>query len=209
MLFVLGLLIAGGYFLLTKDNASSYTIPFIEVRSKEIAEKINGAVGGLKNYAAGQATTTVSALTNNLAGAILEKSRQATSQIIDGAKNETFQIFRQAVSQKVDNIGTNFGVDVQEIGKEVAPPSPAESPIAFGIQSGAPAYFTIKNRENEKIGYEADWQDGKKNSGEVAVGKSITLSHEWNSAGEYHLQFKIKNSKGEKIYQVSISIIWR
>lgn len=210
MLFILGLLIAGGYFLLTKDNASSYTIPFIEVRTKEIAKKIGEVAGGLKEYAANQATTTVSALTDSITETVLEKSKQLISQVIDGAKTETFQIFRQTVNEKVDNIGANLGVDIEQLGAVV--PLPAATPasenqIVFGIQSGTPAYFTIKNRESEKIYYEADWQDGQKSNGEVAAGKSAVLSHKWNNAGEYHLQFKIKNSRGQKTYPVTISII--
>jgi len=222
-LVILGMVLAGGYFLLNQENVSSYTIPFIEIRTKEVTDKIGSLAGGLKKYVTGQATVTVSVLANDLADTLLERSEQLVSRVADGVKTETFKIFRQAVNEKVDNVsqavsekvdrvGANIGIDIQQLGTEVLPPVPAptptsESPIIFGIKSGTPAYFTIKNREKETIVYEVNWQDGREGSGEIVVGKSAILSHEWNSAGEYHLQFKIQNSKGEKIYQITISVI--
>lgn len=205
-LVILGAVLAGGYFLLTLENASSYTIPFIELRRKEAAEKISKTAGGLKNYFTGQATATLSELTEDLTETFLEKSGELTEQIFDGAKNTAFNFFRQTVNQKVDSVGANLGIDVQQMGRELPPPAP-ESPIIFGIPAGSLAYFTIKNRESEKISYEADWQDGNKKTGEMAFGKSAILSHRWNSAGEYYPKFKIITSRGEKTYEVAISVI--
>lgn len=205
-LVILGVILAGGYFLLNRENVSSYTIPFIEVRRKEAAEKINKTASNLKNYFTSQATATVSELADDLADSILEKSEQLAQQIFDGAKSSAFNFFRQAVNQKVDSVGANLGIDVQQFGKEL-PPSVPESPIGFGIPVGTPAYFTIKNRESEKISYEADWQDGNKKKGELAVGKSVTVSHQWHSVGEYYPKFKLITSRGEKIYEVAISVI--
>lgn len=198
--------LAGGYFLLNRENASSYTIPFVELRRKAVSENIGKTAGNLKNYLSGQATATVLELADDLAATFLEKSEQTVSLAIDGAKTETFRFFSKAVNEKVNTVGENLGVDVQKIGKEIAPPE-RESPIIFGIQAGIPAYFSIKNRESEKISYEVDWLDGNKKSGEVAVGKSATVSHQWNSSGEYHPKFKIITSRGEKIYEVAISVI--
>lgn len=205
-LVILGTVLVGGYFLLTRENASSYTIPFIEVRTKEIVEKLGSVAGGVKKYAAGQATATVSVLADNFTDTVLEKSEQLVQQVFDGAKNSAFKFFRQSVNQKVDSVGANLGIDVQQLGTEVPPPAP-ESPIVFGIGAGTPAYFSIKNREAEKITYEAAWQDGKKSIGEVAAGKSVVISHQWSSSGEYYPKFKITTSRGSKIYEIAISVI--
>lgn len=205
-LVILGAVLAGGYFLLMRENVSSYTIPFIEVRRKAALEKINETASSLRNYFAGQATATASELAGDLAETFLEKSEQLVQQVFDGAKNTAFNFFRQSVNQKVDSVGVNLGIDVQRLGRELPPPAP-ESPIIFGIPAGSLAYFTIKNRESEKISYEADWQDGNKKTGEIAVGNFVILSHHWNSSGEYYPKFKITTSRDEKIYEIAISVI--
>lgn len=203
---VLSAVLVGAYFLLNRETVSSYTIPFIEVRTGEIAEKLSGLTGGIKKYAGGQATVAVSELADDFVSSVSEKGGQLTRQIFDGAKNNAFNFFRQAVSEKVDSVGANLGIDVQQIGKEITP-SEQESPIIFGIQAGSPAYFTIKNRELEKISYEVDWRDGNKKNGDVSVKKSVTVSRIWSSPGEYYPRFKIITSRGEKIHEIAISVI--
>ncbi len=200
---ILALTVAAGYFLFDKEGVFSFTIPFIQVKSRNIVKEIDKVAVPLKKAA----VNALSAGVSQVADLAVEKSGEVFSQAAEAVKKEAFNALKGAVEEKVNSLGVELGVGGG--GGDGAKPAPVNSdiPIIFSFNTNSPANFTIKNRGAEKLSYEVDWRDGEKSSGEINAGKSANVFHSWKSAGEYQLKFKIFNSKEEKIYQILISII--
>ncbi len=199
-LAILFLAIGGGYFLLNRESVSSYPIPFIEVTKKDFAKSVGQVSENLLDYGNSLATST----TASLAGQAAEKTVKIFSNIIDGAKTEVFKVIKGTVNKKVDSIGVDLGVDVGRLNNEPAAKE-IQSPVIFTIKTGAPAYFTIKNKENGVLQYEVDWQDGKSESGKLAAGQSKLLSHAWLAVGQYEINFKVSDQERAKEYAIAIA----
>ena len=198
---IIAILIIGtaGYFILNRENLSQYSFP--EFKNKNIIpDFFRGVEGG---SSAGGVLSRVDLLINGENG-ILEKAANkaelALEKIVDDFKFETFEKIKSAMNEKVDSLGKGAGINI-EVGKveEI-------NPVAFSVKSGTPAYFTIVNRDDNGLDYEADWQDGNKDAGIIKIGEKRTLSHNWTKAGEYLIQFKIISKGEEKDYQFLISI---
>jgi hypothetical protein len=81
------------------------------------------------------------------------------------------------------------------------------TPVIFTMKKGSSAYFTIENREHARIQYQVDWRDGsKEDAGSLDVGKSRVVSHSWDKAGNYDIQFRVVSSEKSKTYSVTLSI---
>lgn len=200
-IFLLGVAIAGGYSLLSKENTSGYTIPYITVTKQEIAD-ISGNVAG---KAGDFAKNTLLAKTSD----VLESVSGGVDEFVDDAmtsvKTQALNFLKDSVDKKVQSLAVDLGVDLNSNSSAQAPT--IINPIAFAIKSGTPAYFTIKNREVGAVVYEISWKDGKIDKGQIGKGETKVVSHSWEVPGEYLIKFRITSGKGAREYEVSMSII--
>lgn len=186
-----------GYFLLNRENASSYTIPFIEAQSKEISSSFKNEIAkNLESFSA----QAVSEIISKSLQSVEERGKSVFNQLADGAKLKAFEAFKGSFNKGLDNLGATAGIDINNLTPEI------QSPVLFSIKSGTLSYFTIKNLEDDLLAYEADWKDGKKNQGEVKKNEIKTLSHSWQQSGQYELNFKVTNKEKTKEYKISIYI---
>ncbi len=174
----------------------SYKIPDINLDKVKIVSVASTTAENIKN----KTKNIFSGITSDLK----TKSEEIVSSAIEKTKDYVFNAFKQSVESGVNKLGETAGVSVTDIAVN-NPENPAN--VIYSIKKGAPAYFTIKNREDE-LNYEVDWLDGKKDSGRLTQRDgSVVLSHKWAGAGEYSITFKIVDSKGEKEYKILIAII--
>lgn len=197
-LVILALFAGAAYFVLGKENFSEYKFPAF------VGSKLEEAGISLSRLSGNSATNTVFApligAKNNLVEAVARKSEELISGIVEETKKTTFNLFKQEVNEKVNNIGENFGINFQTFSSE------SPSPVIFAIKTGQSAYFTIRNTDKIAVDFEADWEDGGKDKGKLNPGGSKILSHQWQKAGNYNPKFKIIKLGKEEEYSVSISI---
>lgn len=189
ILFGIGLVISAAYFLLGKENLSTYSFPDV----KEDQSLSANLLSRFSKYNSEEISSGV----EKIFGAITDKSSEIFEGIADKAKLETFKIIKDSINDRVDGLGENFGVSVGAIGDD--------SQITFGVRAGTPIYFSLEARSGDSE-YEVDWQDKKKDAGSFKGGESIVLSHAWDRSGDYSVKFTITNSKGKKNYQIPINI---
>ena len=191
IIIVAVILVGIGLFLFfTQGNNFGATMPditatssWVSIARQRVQEKIQQIIGGGQDLISGA---------------------------VQNVKEQTFQSVRDAVTDKVDDFGKSIGVgpgagDTHPIvvnGDNVI----SQQRVFFTIKIGAPAYFTIKNHSADSIAtYEINWQDGKTDSGTIEKGKIVTVSHSWQKAGEYNVDFKIKNATTEN-YGIVLSV---
>ena len=205
LVIITTILIAGaaGYYIFNRDNFSRYSFP-------EFGQKNIALSDFFREVGSGKSTdgilSQVDLMINGEDGLlekVADKVESAAEKIVGDFKFETFQKIKSAVNDKIDDMGNSVGISVgvgkiREAGKT--------DPVAFSVKSGTPAYFTLANRDNDKLDYEADWRDGNKDAGTIKIGDKKALSHNWAKAGEYLIQFKITTNGEEKNYQFLISI---
>jgi hypothetical protein len=189
ILFGIGLVLGSAYFLLGKENLSSYSFPDLEKKEPLSANFLNQ----LTRYSSENISTGVA----KIASTVSEKSSEIFQGIADKAKLETFKIFKKSVNDKVNDLGESIGVSIGAVGDD--------GQITFGVRAGTPIYFSLEARSGDSE-YEVDWRDGKKDIGTFNDGESIALSHAWTESGDYSVKFSIINSKGKKNYQIPINI---
>ncbi|MBI4991594.1 MAG: hypothetical protein HZB99_00025 [Candidatus Harrisonbacteria bacterium] len=194
LLVILGLGGMSSYFILTRTNFSSYDFPDFIRKNIPAGSATNVVLTGKTEAAAGKLS--------GLLDSVAERSEEIIEKAEEKIKEQVFKIFKDTIDKKIETVGESLGVEVKRV---VQPDS--ESPIVFGVKTGIPAYFSIQNRERESIRYEVDWRDGTKDGARLESGKEEVLSHKWEKAGNYLLKFKIINFKGEKIYNISITIL--
>ncbi len=189
ILFGIGLVLSAAYFLLGKENLSTYSFPDIR-RDQPLSANF---LSQISRYRSEDISTGVTKIT----AALAEKSSDIFEGIAEKAKLETFKIIKDTVNDKVDDLGQNFGVSIGA--------AEDDEQIIFGVRSGIPVYFSLEARSGDSE-YEADWRDGQKDSGPFKDGEGIVLSHSWSEPGDYLVKFTITNSKGKKNYQIPIKI---
>ena len=180
------------YFVFYKENTWVYNYPPIQ----KTREAINESVNKLKIKLQSGLTT----ITDSAFDLVKEKSEEAVTKAGNEVKNQAFNVVQKAVTGGMNSLGEQLGLSPKISGGDT------NTPLSFGVKIGSTAYFSLDNNENEKVGYQADWQDGKKDTGNLDIGKTAILSHKWDKAGDYTLNFKTTSSKGEKQYQIVISI---
>lgn len=200
-IILIGIALAGGYLVLSKENTSGYTIPYITVARRDIAD----AGGATLEKAGNFAKTTLGAKTDDALRSVSEEVNNLVGDAVVSVKTQALNLLKGAVNNSVEGLAVDLGVNLNDSGSVSA--GAQLNPIAFAIKSGSPAYFTIKNRESGAVVYEIIWKDGKIDKGQINKGESKVVSHSWDSAGEYMIKFRITSEKGSKEYEVSISII--
>lgn len=208
------------FYLFEREDYSSYTFPLIEdpVEERSVAAKI---ISGFKEERLDKAIIGGGGL---VAGILAEKGEEVlsgatdeTRSLLDKAKTKVFEIFKNIIDERVDEIGENIGIDAQKVqfDESLAEAQPIQEAhlendggpiIYYSTKIGAPAYFTIENSKENSLAYEADWQDGKKDEGILELKEKIMLSHIWTKRGKYIIEFKISTQNQEKIYPVEIKI---
>ncbi len=197
----MGIVIAGGYLIFSKENTSGYTIPYISVVKKDIANAGGIAVGKAGNFAK---NIVVSGVADALE-VVSKKTDTLIGDAVTSVKTQALNLLKGSIDKKVESLAVELGVDLNTGG---APQAVSTlSPIAFAIKSGIPAYFTIKNRESGSVVYEINWKDGKIDKGQINKGGTNVVFHSWDQPGEYPIKFKITSEKGVREYDVLISII--
>ncbi|MDP3729802.1 MAG: hypothetical protein Q8R26_03615 [bacterium] len=202
----------GAYMVLQKENTSVYSFPlFKKIAASPLFQKLklSDPVQSLEKIGVVDfATSTVERGTEavrNQIGALTDKVAQKTENIldnlIDGIKTKTFLTVKDSVDSQLQEIGTNFGVNVDQL------PVTDHSPIVFGVVTGTPAYFTISNTDIKEASYIIKWQDGTEDNGIIKPKKTRTVTHIWKKSGTYAVQFNITLSGIEKNHQIVISIL--
>lgn len=181
------------YFALTKSNLSEYSFP-------KILNPKNGTAIADRSI-----SPIMQKVSDDVTGAfnsMVAKGGELVGGLVEDAKTETFHALKEAVNTKINTAGESFGVTISSEQQDEI-----DAPIVFAMKKGSFAYFTVENRENSKIQYEVNWRDGSaKDMGSLDAGKSKVVSHSWNKAGNYDIQFKIISSEKNKTYNITLSI---
>ncbi len=179
---------------LTQYNISEYSFPNIRKSDNRSA-----------NMLFQQAQPLVHKISQGVSGAaqaVISKGNVLIDTVIEKAKVQTFELVKDSITDKVDEVGSGLGISV-------SPGNSSEetSPIIFTMKKGEPAYFTIENRENERAQYAVDWKDGTpEDVGSLDVGKSRVVSHSWSQSGNYDVTFKIIFSDKRNTHHITLSI---
>lgn len=201
------------YFALLKDNSLTYKFPSLPAIKGSIETAVKETAGG-ENSNPISAISGISSIPGFVANFVFEKGKETVDKIIDGVKSSAFNIFKSAVEEKVDAIGEGFGIEMslEETGSKAATEQKSTMaeqklpPLIFAVKAGISANFTINNKEGYVLNYEVDWQDGKQDNGQVEKGEKKILSHNWQKAGDYEIQFTIKGNNKTNKYTFNISI---
>ena len=200
-LILIGIAIAGGYLIFSKENTSAYVIPYISVIKKEAVDLSGNVIQKTGNFAKNILAVKAS---DALEAASVEVENLISEAAVS-VKTQTLNLLKGSIDKKVESLAVDLGVDLGV--SEPVQTTTLLSPIVFAIKSGTPAYFTIKNRETETVAYEINWKDGKIDKGQIGKGKLEVVSHSWSAAGEYSIKFRITSEKGARDYEILISII--
>ncbi len=198
---LIGIAIAGGYSILSRENTSGYTIPYISVVKKDIADAGAGAIGKVGDFA----KTTLAAKASDALESVSKEVGDLADDAVVSVKTQTLNFLKGIIDSKVESLAVDLGVNLNDPGS--IPATTSVSPIAFAIKSGSQAYFTIKNREAGAVVYEINWKDGKIDKGQINKGETKTVSHSWEASGDYLIKFRMTSEKGAREYEVSISIL--
>src|SRR3989344_4479455 len=201
-IILIGIALAGGYLIFSKENTSGYTIPYITVIKKDIADAGVTAVGKAGNFA----KNAFIAEAADALEAVSVKTEELIGETVVSVKTQALNFLKGTIDKKVESLAVELGVDLNSGGAPTQA-SIALNPISFAIKSGTPAYFTIKNRESGSVVYEINWKDGKIDKGQIGKGETKVTMHSWDQPGEYAIKFKIASEKGAREYDVSISIL--
>jgi len=182
------------YLLLTQYNISAYSFPDIQKSDYAAANAVVQSIQPLIQKISQDVGTALQY--------VFSKGDALADAAIEKVKVETFGLVKDSISGKIDQVGSGLGIAVSQ-----GQSSEGASPVVFAMKRGEPAYFTIENRENERIQYEVDWQDSsEKDIGSLDAEKSRVVSHSWSKAGTYAVQFKIAFSDKINTYHVTLSI---
>lgn len=138
------------------------------------------------------------------AGKITDKTKDLFSGAVDQVKLGAYNVLKNSIDQKVDNLGKDLGVNAQNA--DTATNSGAVSTIFFSVKVGVLAYFTMENTENEKLNFNIDWQDGTTGGGSLNQKSAIILSHSWSKSGNYPVKFKMIFQSKEKEYNIPVIV---
>lgn len=199
---VIGMVLAGGYYIFNSGEVSGYTIPFLSVSKNDTAQAGSQAISNIQTAA----KETLLASAGQLTDTIAKKVDSAAKDAMTAVKTEAFNLVKGAVEKNVDNLAAGLGINTSQSGSS-DPVVSNPDPISLSVKSGSPVYFTVKNSEQASINYVIDWMDGTNETGQIAKSGSRTVSHSWSNAGEYLLQFKIRSLSGSNDYKVRISIL--
>ncbi|TSD03248.1 MAG: hypothetical protein Athens071426_270 [Parcubacteria group bacterium Athens0714_26] len=135
----------------------------------------------------------------------LGKERVFKYVVVDQVKLGAYNVLKNSIDQKVDNLAKDMGVNAQNA-NSAAVGSETASTIFFSVKVGVLAYFTMENTENEKLNFNIDWQDGTTGSGSLDQKSTIILSHSWSKAGNYQIKFKMIYQSKEKEYNIPVVV---
>lgn len=206
----LALVAAAGYFVFNRDKSFGYAFPFKkgeetlerlwqDIKKSGLDKKISDKTSAIAGKSRGIFTETTETIEE-----AIEKGKEKTGAAIEEAKQDTLQNFKEAVAEKMDSFGKGIGVNIQNNAAIDSNIILDASPVIFTVKVGAPAYFTLVNKEDGQLVYEVDWQDGGRDSGTLNSGEEIVVSHKWNKAGSYSAQFQINQKRK---YPISINIV--
>ncbi|TSC96095.1 MAG: hypothetical protein Athens101426_498 [Parcubacteria group bacterium Athens1014_26] len=136
---------------------------------------------------------------------ITDKTKDLFSGVVDQVKLGAYNVLKNSIDQKVDNLAKDMGVNAQNA-NSAAVGSETASTIFFSVKVGVLAYFTMENTENEKLNFNIDWQDGTTGSGSLDQKSTIILSHSWSKAGNYQIKFKMIYQSKEKEYNIPVVV---
>ncbi len=201
-LAVLGGIAVGAYFMFQDRKVMDVIFPESE---------IGAGAKNLIESARDKAYSLFASLTEPLidkgkeaASDVLDKAKTEISDAVDKAKTEALQSVKESVGQKLLSVGENLG------GRSLSASEPvAENlPLGFSFKKGQAAILIVKNPEDIKgnIFYVVLWGDGKKDEGTLAEGATKALYHIWGKDGEYFVGMTVAGADKTKQYSWTVVV---
>ncbi len=195
---------AAGYYILKQDRVFEVVIP-----SGPLGDKVRAVI----NPARQNIISTV----DSVVGVVKEKAQGVIDAVTGVVKQKAFDSFKETVDQKLNDVAKNLGVPKvatsPPVGAIVLGSTPAVQsannvPLGFSVKKGQSAVFVLKNvaEGSAKVPYAIQWGDGKTETGTLADKDAKTISHTWESTGEYTIEITMTVGETIKTYNVYIIV---
>ncbi|MDE2000975.1 MAG: hypothetical protein KGI60_00220 [Patescibacteria group bacterium] len=199
---IIAIIVIGGiavYMALAAGSSSGHPAPF-SFGSVNVQNRIASTTAAAGKLLTDQASTTMQHVTQQV--------NDAVGTVVNDAQTAVTNAIKDAVAQKLTQVAQSISPSAPaETGSPVSATTAAPDPVSIAVHSGTFAFFTIKNAESVDESYVIDWKDGTAEKGTIAAGTTKTVSHSWNTAGEYPISFTLTSSKGTTQNTVTISIL--
>lgn len=198
---------AAAYYVLKQDRVFDIVIP-----SGELGDRVRAVI----NPARAKIVETIDGVTAGMR----DKAQGIINDAIGTVKKKAFDSVKDAVNEKLNEVGRDLGVPKMESpppgaamvlgGGATAPPKVSDGsvPLGFSVKKGQPAIFVLKDVSNAggKVPYAITWGDGKTESGTLSAHDVKTVTHRWDTAGEYKIEITMTVGETTRVYKVYIIV---
>lgn len=206
-LIALAVVGAAAYYILKQDRVFEIVIP-----SGPLGDKARAVINPIRE-------NVVKAIDGATAG-IRGKAQEIIDDITGVVKQKAFDSVKDAVNEKLNEVGKDLGVPKTEGtppgaamviggGATAAPKmNNGNVPLGFSVKKGQPAIFVLKDvsEAGGKVSYAITWGDGKTESGTLGANDAKTISHRWDAVGEYIIEITMTVGETTRVYRVYIIV---
>ncbi|MBI2075482.1 MAG: hypothetical protein HYT82_02335 [Candidatus Harrisonbacteria bacterium] len=195
---------AAAYYILKQDYIFNIIIP-----KGPIGDQVRAAITPVRQ--------TIVHTVDNIVAKVKGLGQTIISDATSVVKQKAFDSVKDAVNEKLSDIGKDLGVPKPEAAPpggaiviNTVKPEPAsgDMPLGFSVKRGQATIFVLKNvaGANAKVPYAIAWGDEQTETGMLNDKDTKTLSHAWSAVGEYKIEITMTSGETTRVYSVYIIV---